>query len=423
MENYFETAVASIAESIRFDSSKGRRSAGMPFGQGAYDCLVHFLRLAEEMGFETRNIDGYAGEVCYGEGEEFAILAHLDVVPAGSGWTKDPFGGTVEDGKIWGRGALDDKGPAICCLYSLKALKDEGFVPKKKIKLIVGCNEEDGWECIEHYRRVCSLPKTGFSPDADFPVIYAEKGILHLRMHFPLEGQPLFICLEGGSAANMVCDLCIATPRSVNRKKAEKYGLSLENGKLVSHGKSAHGSTPEKGINAIEPVLRYYADRCSAAARALECLFEDKYGLTKLEDETGNLTLSPNTVKYRKGELQFVCDIRYPATMSESDVLAKINELGVKYEILHAQAPLNAGKDSPLVQTLLSVFEEYTGKKAEPIAIGGGTYARALEYGVAFGPELEGDEPVIHRADEYISLERVKLLLEVYKRAIERLTK
>lgn len=137
MSNYLDEAVKAISESIKFDSSLKEPSNGMPFGKGAADCLAHFLKLAESLGFEARNYDNYVGEAIFGNGEEeFAILAHLDVVPAGGGWDKPPFGGLVEDGRIWGRGAMDDKGPAIAALFALKKLKDEGFVPKKKIKLI-----------------------------------------------------------------------------------------------------------------------------------------------------------------------------------------------------------------------------------------------------------------------------------------------
>ncbi len=423
MTFYLNEAVRAIAESIRFDSSSCKRSAEMPFGKGAYDCLLHFLSLAEGMGFETHNYDGYAGDVVYGAGEEeFAILCHLDVVPAGDGWTKPPFGGIIEDGKIWGRGAVDDKGPAICALYALKQLKDEGFVPSKKIKLIVGCNEESGWACIDHYKQVATMPKTGFSPDADFPVIYAEKGILHVRLHFPVARAP-FLFLEGGSSANMVCSYCCATVRSVGGARAKELGLEVVGNKLISHGKNAHGSTPEQGKNAMLPLLEYFARRNADIRRAVDCLFGDIYGLTALADETGHLTLSPDIVKYRKGELQILCDIRYPATMSAEAVHEKLALFGVKYETVHHQPPLFHEKDSPLIQTLLAVYEECTGEKAEPIAIGGGTYARALENGVGFGPEMAGDAPVIHQADEYITIERVELLLNMYKMAIERSTK
>lgn len=422
MTDLLEQTVASISESIRFDSSLAPAAADMPFGKGAADCLGHFLHTAQALGFETHNYDNYAGEVCFGTGEAFAVLAHLDVVPAGNGWTKAPFGGTVEDGRIWGRGAMDDKGPAFCALYAMKALKDEGFLPRKTIKLIVGCNEENGWACIEHYKKSAQMPETGFSPDGGFPVIYAEKGILHVRLHFPMKNAP-FSFLEGGESYNMVCDRCESTPRTLALTPARARGFEIRNKKLISHGKSAHASTPELGVNAIEPMLAYFENKSPDVRRVLDCLFRDIYGLKQLHDETGNLTLSPDLIKYRRGELQVVCDIRYPATLPLSAVTEKLSELGVKYETLRHQAPLMQDKDGTLVRGLLAAYEQYTGRKASPVAIGGGTYARALRCGVAFGPEEDGDEPVVHQADEYITLERVEMLLHIYADALRRLTK
>ncbi len=391
----------------------------MPFGKGAADCLAHFLSLAESLGFEAHNYDNYVGEAVFGDGkEEFAILAHLDVVPAGNGWDKPPFGGIVEDGKIWGRGAMDDKGPAIAALYALKKLKDEGFKPKKKIKLIVGLNEECGWKCIEHYNEVAHMPETGFSPDANFPVIYAEKGILHIRADFPVE-KNLFSAFAGGERVNMVCDRCEATPLApVDTKKTEKLSLAVENGKLISKGKSAHGSTPEEGVNAILPMLEYFG-----LQRVKECLFDDIYGLKTLKDETGNLTLSPDVISYQDGVLSVLVDIRYPATLPLSAVTEKLDKFGVKYETLSHQKPLFQDKNNELVKTLQKVYDDYTGTHHEPIAIGGGTYARALKCGVAFGPEIDGEEVTIHQANEYITIDRVKLMIEVYAEAVKRLTK
>ncbi|MDE5897120.1 MAG: Sapep family Mn(2+)-dependent dipeptidase, partial [Clostridia bacterium] len=335
MKHYLQDAVRSISESVRFDSSRGARTAKTPFGQENYDCLCHFLRLAEALGFETHNYDGYAGEVVFGDGkEEFAILAHLDVVPAGDGWTKPPFGGEITEDRIWGRGTVDDKGPAVCCLYAMKALKDKGFVPSKKIKLILGCNEESGWECIEHYKTVAHMPETGFSPDADFPVIYSEKGILHVRLHFPAE-RPAFYFLQGGSSANMVCDYCAATPKTLSVARIREYGLERVYKKIVAHGKSAHGSTPELGDNAILHVLRYFEKRDPVVKRIIDCLFRDVYGLKTVTDGTDTLTLSPNVIKYRKGEIQVICDIRYPAEMDVKQINALLDQFGVKYETLH----------------------------------------------------------------------------------------
>lgn len=411
-----EEIIRQISEIIKFNSSQAPAEDGAPFGKGAKQALDYFLKLADEMGFETINYDGYAGEVIFGEGEEFAVLAHLDVVPAGNGWTREPFGGQIdyENRRVWGRGAMDDKGPAVCALFALKALKDEGFKPKRKIKLIVGCNEESGWGCIDYYKAHAHMPDEGFSPDADFPVIYAEKGILHLCLHFTSAGG--FNGLKGGERANMVCDYCeVSAP--ADSVKLKKYGLTAENGKIVSRGKSAHGSTPDEGKNAILPVLEYLG-----LESAKDALFGNCFGLKELHDETGYLTFSPNVISQNGNDLAVICDIRYPSTYKKEDVLQRIDVSGVKYEILSEQAPLFNDKNCFLIKTLCSVYNEVTGKNVKPVAIGGGTYARALKCGAAFGPEEAGEENTIHQANEYITFEKIEKCFEIYKLAVKRLT-
>lgn len=420
MEKYLNDTVKTIQELIRIDSTNQPAEEGMPFGKGAARALQAFLSCAAAMGFETRNYDNYVGEVLFGEGEPFAILAHLDVVPAGSGWTHAPFGGEIENGKLYGRGAMDDKGPAVVCLYALKALKDEGFQPRKTIKLIVGCNEECGWGCIDHYKQCAEMPKVGFTPDADFPVIYAEKGILHVKFYFPVENAP-FTALYGGKGVNMVCDEAFA--QCDETEGAERYSLRVEDGLLVSRGVSAHGSMPEKGKNALEPLFAYFARTNEDMRRAHEILFEDIFGLKNFADETGRLTMSPDVANYGDGILSVCVDIRYPATLPLQAVLDVLNKTGVRYEEIHHQSALFNPKDSFLIQTLQRVYNEATGERAEPIAIGGGTYARALECGAGFGPQLCGEPVTIHQKDEYISIPHVKFLLNLYRRAVEELTK
>ena len=417
MSAYIDEIKKKISQIVRFPSYQQPAENGMPFGEPAAEALKYFLSLAKNMGFETHNYDNYAGEVIYGEGEEFAVLAHLDVVPAGSGWTREPFGGEIDNeaGRIWGRGTMDDKGPAIIMLYCLKALKDEDFVPSRKIKLIVGCNEETGWACIDHYNKVAHMPDEGISPDADFPVIYAEKGILHVKFTFTVKGK--FAELKGGERANMVCDLCTVSADTSYGNPAD-YGLFLEGGKVVSRGKSAHGSTPSEGLNAIEPILRYL--KLDGMA---ELLFNVQFGLKGLKDETGELTFSPDMIKSCGDEVNVTCDIRYPATMTEEQILSKISGYGIPYKIEHSQAPLYGDKDGFLVKTLCDVYNEVCGTNAQPIAIGGGTYARALKHGAAFGPEEAGEESTIHQADEYITFEKIEKCFKLYKLALERLTK
>ena len=415
MDKLFEQTARSISKIIAFNSEKGAPKKGMPFGEETAKCLDYFLSLARSFGFETVNYDNYAGEVIFGEGEDFAILAHLDIVPAGSGWTHDPFGGEIdyENKRIWGRGAMDDKGPAIIILYCLKQLKDEGFKPKKKIRFIVGCNEESGWGCIKYFNEHSTMPEVGFSPDADFPVIYAEKGIMHIKFTFPVEGD--YSSLIGGSAGNMVCDECHVSAPS-DAEKLNKLNLTVQNGLIVSRGKSAHGSTPEQGINAIAPILKYLG-----LDGLHDKLFVKKFGLTALKDETGALTFSPNVIRGGKNFIEVTCDIRYPATLSRQVVLDALE--GENYEILSEQPPLFNDKQCQLIQVLCGAYNEVTGKRMHPVAIGGGTYARALKCGAAFGPEEEGEENVIHQPNEYITFEKIEKCLKIYKLAIERLTK
>ncbi len=436
MEKYFDEIVQSTVEILQFDSSLKPAVDGCPFGKETADCLAYFLRLAQNMGFETRNYDNYVGEVIFGEGKDFAILAHLDVVPAGSGWKYPPFGGVINDDpsdggvlgrKIWGRGAMDDKAPAIVCLYALKALKDAGVMPKRTFKLIVGCNEESGWKCIEHYNKVAVMPEEGFTPDADFPAIYAEKGILHFTASFPINDPPMS-ALNAGERVNMVCDRAAVTLT----KKAAAALIGYKNsvaGTTFSYdnttniltvaGKSAHGSTPEKGANALDAMLSFLGNVNADCKQAHDLLFADCMELKTLQDETGRLTMSPDVARFENGILTVTTDVRFPATLPLSVVTDKLNKSGVKYEIVNYQAPLYNDPKGKLLTTLMGVYNAATGKNETPIAIGGGTYARALKCGCAFGPEIPGVESTIHQANEYVTFDALRFMSDVYYRAIK----
>jgi succinyl-diaminopimelate desuccinylase len=425
MEKYFDRIVESIRGVVKFDSSFAPAEEGAPFGKKTADCLEYFLSLARGMGFETHNYDGYVGEVVYGEGKEFALLAHLDVVPAGNGWKYPPFDGVIADGKLYGRGTMDDKGPAVVLLYCLYALKEEGIVPKRKFKLIVGCNEETGWACMEHYKKVAPMPEEGFTPDADFPVIYAEKGIAHIRLTFPVKNAP-FSDMVGGSASNMVCDFASATLKKgvdisgyVNKVKGTT--IAVENGKVTAHGVSAHGSAPEKGANALQALLACFATENGDCQRAYDVLFSDRLRFKEMHDVTGYLTMSPDVVTFSDDALYVTVDFRYPSTHALSEITEKLQAEGIAFSVVHHQDPLFNDPNGKLIQTLLGVYNRVTGKKAVPIAIGGGTYARVLKCGCGFGPEDEGEESTIHQPNEYITLEKIRQLSEIYYSALKEL--
>ncbi len=422
MSNTFEEMKNSLKTLVSIPSVESEALLNMPFGKGVFDALDYFLSLADSFGFKTINYDNYIGEVDFGDGkEEIAILCHLDVVPAGdlTKWTYPPFSATEANGKIYGRGTTDDKGPAMVCLYCMKELKDEGYVPNKKIRLILGCNEESGWKCIEHFNKVASFPDYGFSPDADFPVIYAEKGILHAEFCFNALSSELKD-VKGGDRINVVCDKCEAiTP--LNEFFMKQCGVKEENGKVVSTGVSAHGSTPEKGENAIGKMVSYLEATGMIDSRIGDYLFKDKMGLKELKDETGNLTMSPDLIR-KEGDRIFVSvDFRYPSLL-DGEKLIEALKLIAPVRILSHQKPLFNDKNGFLVTTLLNVYNEATGENAKPLAIGGGTYARALKYGTAFGPEISGEDCHIHEPDEFVSMNNLGLQFKVYKKAIKALS-
>ena len=422
MSNTFEEMKNSLKTLVSIPSVESEALPNMPFGKGVFDALDYFLSLADSFGFKTINYDNYIGEVDFGDGkEEIAILCHLDVVPAGdlTKWTYPPFSATEANGKIYGRGTTDDKGPAMVCLYCMKELKDEGYVPNKKIRLILGCNEESGWKCIEHFNKVASFPDYGFSPDADFPVIYAEKGILHAEFCFKALSSELKD-VKGGDRINVVCDKCEAiTP--LNEFFMKQCRVKEENGKVVSTGVSAHGSTPEKGENAIGKMVSYLEATGMIDGRIGDYLFKDKMGLKELKDETGNLTMSPDLIR-KEGDRIFVSvDFRYPSLL-DGEKLIEALKLIAPVRILSHQKPLFNDKNGFLVTTLLNVYNEATGENAKPLAIGGGTYARALKYGTAFGPEIAGEDCHIHEPDEFVSINNLGLQFKVYKKAIKALS-
>ena len=409
--NYLNNSIKTLEKWIEIKSVKSRKSAGAPFGKNLKQMLDLALDDAKNLGFEVTNYDGFIGEVIFGSGKDedgLAILCHLDVVPEGDigKWQVPPYKLTVKDGKLYGRGVLDDKGSSILCLYALKELKDSGFVPNRKIKLILGLDEESGWGCISHYNKVAVMPKEGFSPDGDFPVIYAEKGIYHIEYEFDKNDSVLDIL--GGDRINMVCD---------------KVLLKLKNHaeSFVFEGSTAHGSTPEKGDNAIKKALAYLVENGAFKKEDYNLLFSSKELFEFLTDETGALTFSPNMISVKGGKIYIKVDCRYPATKKLNEVKKALQKVG-KFKVLSHKAPLYNKKDSKIVKTLLSVYNEFFNASEEPIAIGGGTYARALTSGVAFGPSNICDS-VCHNPNEYMSLQTYEKCYQIYKQAIIELCK
>ncbi len=392
-------------ELLGINSVQSAATPTAPFGIGTAKALEYVLTLAKNLGFKTVNHDNYIGYAECGEGEEFAILGHLDTVPIGEGWTRNPLGELTDD-KIYGRGALDDKLPMLCCLLAcgelLKVKK-----PKKKIKIIFGLNEESGWQCIEHFNKVDKLPKTGFSPDADFPVINCEKGIVNYKISLPLIDG---FTITSGERPNIVPNNCYAVLNGIT------YNAT---------GVSAHAANPYNGDNAIIKMLNLLSEKNSEISyiySKLSDYYGSGLGIDVNDEASGRLTQNVG-MAFCDDKLNFVLDIRYPVSFDENFILSKLKEAFPAAEIIrtHYHLPLYVEKDNPLVTTLLDVYNECTGSKCKPISIGGGTYSRALPLGVAFGPVFPDSGLDIHCPDEHIPLNLLYSAYDIYKKAIDKL--
>lgn len=437
IDAYREKLIRATQDLISIPSVKGESKQGKPFGEGVDDALKQALKLGEELGFLVGNVDGYAGFVEFGQGNEtFGILAHLDVVPEGDGWTYPPFGGEMHDDKIYGRGAIDDKGPAMAALYAMKAVMESGIPVNKKVRLILGTDEESGWEDMDYYFKKQPMPEFGITPDANYPVIFAEKGIMHVELHKDFKDdkcvtstgssmKPSIKSIKGGSRANMVPDSCICI-------------LEGERDPLSTEGISAHGSTPEKGVNAISQMFNILEDRGlrdsdmdTFVADLIRLIGDDttgeKLGIKYSDDVSGDLTLNLGVVDINREDGKVIIDIRFPVKYTQEEILSKIRQklqgTGIEARVLHGQKPLYLAKDHFLVKTLSRVYKEQTGEELEPLAIGGGTYARALNTGVAFGAVFPGKVELAHQKDEYIEIEDLVLNAKIYAHAIAELVK
>lgn len=444
----------------------------LPFGKGVQDAFEYMLAKAKSDGFETENVENYGGHIEFGgytlddEGlivetsdEVMGIVGHLDVVPEGSGWEHDPYSGTVEGDKIFGRGTIDDKGPVVAAYYAMKAIKDAGIMPAKKVRLVLGLDEETEWKGMKKYLSKVKAPDFGFTPDAEFPAIQAEKGIMVFQLARKLsktvnKGLELR-SLAGGNAANMVADFARAVVRS---DKPEIYediktaaaafrdetgykltvkgaGKSLE---ISAAGLSAHGARPHTGLNAISIIMAFLKKLTFVNDDVND--FIDFYnnhigfeldgkslGIGFSDNESGDLILNVGKIALEKEAIVLTINVRYPVTFTDTQVydamLPVVNKFNMGIVKEKTQEPIFIPEDSHMLKTLMDVYREHTGDtERKPLVIGGGTYARAVKNVIAFGPSFPGEREVAHQKNEFAEISKLIIAAKIYADAIYRLT-
>lgn len=391
-----------------------------PYGTGPARALDYVLDLCRRLNIRTQNCDGRVAWAEIGSGEEIVgVLGHLDVVPAGTGWTHSPAG-EICGGRLYGRGAADDKGPTLAALFAMKELQDAGVPLNRRVRLIFGqCEETGDWDDMAYYRSTQQLPVFGFTPDADFPAIYGEKGILEFELTAPLGD---ILSIEGGDASNMVPGWCRCTWREPDGSVGE----------LEVQGRSAHASTPEKGENAISklmaqlaqlgvksPLVDFYQTHLGEdySGGRLGCGLEDV--------QSGRLTVNAGLLRTRGDRAVLTLDVRNPVTFARKDVEGPLDRacraFGLAWTCTGDSAPIYMDKNGRVVRAMTEVYREVTGDDAQPTVIGGGTYARSMPGIVAFGPMMPGRECTEHQKDEYILVEDLLTAKEIYRRTIEKL--
>ena len=427
---------------IRVPSVRAEKCApNAPFGAQVRRALDTAMADIRRLGMEPRDIDGYCCDAEIGAGEEtVAVLAHLDVVPEGDGWEHDPYGGEIIDGRLIGRGTSDDKGPGVAALFAMKAILDAGIPLKRKCRLILGCDEECGMQDLEYYEEKIGLPAMGFSPDANFPLINTEKGIMQMKLDAPLADERL-MSIACGTRANVVPGTAVAVLAGDWREQAadafdvedEDCAIETElvggNTKVVVTGVPAHASTPEKGKNAAKmllSVLRKLGIGGASVALLDEACAEgsagEAMGIAGCDAVSGPLTLNLGLLSAGEGALSVTFDCRYPVFFDDrtisSTVAKRLAPAGFVLEPGHASHPHHVPESSELVQKLMAVYNGITGENAKPFAIGGGTYARHLKEGVAYGMLFPGDLELEHQANESIDLANFAKAARIYAYAI-----
>ncbi len=453
IDNHSQEMIEDIFTLCRINSEKMPAEEGKPYGPGAARALAAAMKMAEGYGFAVRNYDNYVGTADLNHKErQLDILAHLDVVPAGEGWqVTAPYEPVLKDGRLYGRGTADDKGPAVAALYAMRAVKDLGIPLKKNVRLILGTDEECGSSDIEHYYKIEKEAPMTFSPDAEFPVINVEKGGLaaHFTGSFPkAQGKARLVSLDAGIKINVVPAKAFAAVEGLNADILERtagavteetgIGFTFEQEgdltRITAMGDNAHAAHPEGGNNALTGILTFVTRLPLDECPLLTCfrkllaliphgdLYGKAMGIAMEDDISGKLTLAFSMLKVTEDSLDGSFDSRCPICATKENVLMvvkkQMEDIGLTLHNDSMKPPHHVDGNSLFVQTLLKEYEAYTGRKGECLYTGGGTYVHELDNGVAFGAAMPGTDNHMHGADEFAVLEELLVSAKIFAQVI-----
>lgn len=436
-DNIQAEAVNDLAKLIAVPSFATDPEKNAPFGNGPKSALTRVLNLAKELGFKTfEDPNGYYGYADIGSGDQtFGLVCHMDEVPAGDlkAWETDPFELIEKDDKLFGRGTQDDKGPSIAAMYAVKSILDAGYSFNKKIRFIFGTDEETLWRCLAEYNKKEDPIDLGIAPDAEFPLIYAEKGLQQSYLTGPGTDK---LNIDIVDSFNAVPGLAIYNgPKQEQVMEAlEKHGFDFAHsqGKITVQGRSVHAMNAPEGINATVRLAIALADVFQGIEMLefIKAFGEDasaKNILGDISDEvSGKLTFNISSLQVNEKESRIQIDLRIPVQVDHDELIKNLSNAIQKYNLKYVDfdyvAPLYVPTDSELVKTLMSSYQDVTGDNtSKPSISGGATFARTMHNTVAFGAMLPTTPDYMHQANENWSKHDMRLAMEIYAEAIYRL--
>ena len=405
---------------ISIRSVKSTRKEGAPFGEEIGKVLNAGLEIGKRLGFKTRNLDGYVGILEMGESEEyFGVFGHLDVVLEGSGWNTPPYQLTKQDGKFYGRGTLDNKGPILACIYGVKVLKELGIEFQKKIRIVLGTDEESGMSDMDYYLLKEKAPIFGFTPDCKFPVVYGENGVMRIKVSYPEEKEKKYrlISLDGEYSKAYIPDYT----QIVYRDMEKEY-------KVIGEGKRAPSNNPYLGINSIIEAIKNIPSQIKEeldygkSFEEIERFFSDVYGERlgiKCKSETGEVLVSLYEMKKCSENLEVHFSVRYPIECEEKDILKELRKrISGDLKLEFSMPKVIKDKNSSIVKSMSRAYYEVTKLDSIPVTTTGGTYARKIPNIVAFGPSFPNEKGIAHNKNEYLGEEHFYKLIKIYAMAI-----
>ncbi|WLD94531.1 dipeptidase PepV [Alkalihalobacillus sp. AL-G] len=453
--------IKDLVRLLEFESIKDLTTSepGKPMGTTISDALEFMLERCSKEGFMTKNIEGYAGYAEHKTSNSdnyIGVLCHIDVVPATGEWTSPPFEPTIRDGKLYARGAIDDKGPTMAAFYALKLIKDLNLPLKTNVRLIFGTDEESGMSCMKKYEQVEKMPVAGFAPDAVFPIIHAEKG--QINVFLSMENATItddpgnrdhsyeLLSFTAGTKGNMVPEIAKATiigdiasisqefkSYCSDHKLSCNSSITNEGITLTLYGKSVHGMEPQNGINAglnLAHFLSSYSFQKEANQYLQfidQYLYDDYVGsrleISHSDEVTGPLTVNAGIFHFEMGErvkvqLNIRCPVTTPYLRTVEILGEKTAHFGFSIDEIREKKPHHVDKKHPMIQVLQKVYHEETSEEPTLLSTGGATYARFMKNGVAFGAVFPGKEMSAHQIDEYIEIEDLLKATAIYARAI-----